>query len=119
MKITHNKVGQNINVTDAKSEKTSDAAKAAGVKKNSKASESDSVSSAEAGSNATKVELSSRAQDVKKIKELATAAPDVDSAKVEKFRRMIADGSYKVDAKGIADKMVDEHLMSAGATSDE
>ena len=119
MKITHNKVGQNINVTDAKSEKTSDAAKASGVKKNAKASEASSIESSSAGSQATKVELSSRAQDVRKIKELATAAPDVDAAKVEKFRKMIADGTYKVDAKAIADKMVDEHLMSAGATSDE
>lgn len=119
MKITHNKVGQNVNVTDAKSEKTSGAANAAGVKKNSKASDVAGADSAAAGSQATKVELSSRAQDVRKIKELATAAPDVDSAKVEKFRKMIADGTYKVDAKAIADKMVDEHLMSAGATSDE
>ena len=116
MKITHNKVGQNINVTDAKSEKTSEAAKAGGVKKNSKASESSVADSAE-GTQATKVELSSRAQDVRKIKDLANAAPDVD-AKVEKFKRMIADGSYKVDAKAIADKMVDEHL-STGAMSDE
>jgi len=118
MKITHNKVGQNINVTDAKSEKTSDAAKAGGVKKNSKTSESSSTEAA-GSSQAAKVELSTRAQDVNKIKELATAAPDVDAAKVEKFRKMIADGSYKVDAKAIADKMVDEHLLSAGATSDE
>lgn len=117
MKITHNKVGQNINVTDAKSEKTSEAAKAGGVKKNSKASESSVADSAE-GTQATKVELSSRAQDVRKIKDLANAAPDVDAAKVEKFKRMIADGSYKVDAKAIADKMVDEHL-STGAMSDE
>lgn len=118
MKITHNKVGQNINVTDSKSEKTSDVAKAGGVKKNSKTSEASSTESS-GDSQAAKVELSSRAQDVKKIKELATAGPDVDAAKVEKFRKMIADGTYKVDAKAIADKMVDEHLMSAGATSDE
>jgi negative regulator of flagellin synthesis FlgM len=119
MKITHNKVGQNVNVTDAKSEKTSGAANAAGVKKNSKASESPAADAAVAGSQAAKVELSSRAQDVRKIKELATAAPDVDAAKVEKFRKMIADGTYKVDAKAIADKMVDEHLMAAGKTSNE
>jgi negative regulator of flagellin synthesis FlgM len=118
MKITHNKVGQNVNTSDTKTDKASHASKTDGVKKSGTASAS-AVDSAAEGSAATKVELSSRAQDVKKIKELATSAPDVDSAKVEKFKRMIADGSYKVDAKAVADRMVDEHLMSAGAMSDE
>lgn len=116
MKITHNKVGQNINTSDAKA---SDSAKASGVKKSDSTSqESAKVSSAQ-GSQATKVELSSRAQDVKKIKDIATSAPDVDSAKVEKFKQLIAEGKYKVDAKAVADRMVDEHLMAAGSAGDE
>ena len=115
MKITHNKVGQNINTTDSKSEKTATTASAAGVKKNTKTSESTSVSAAQAGSQATKVELSPRVQDIKKIKEIAKNTPDVDANKVDKFKQMIAEGKYKVDAKAVAEKMVDEALMTAKA----
>ena len=111
MKITHNKVGQNINTTDAKSEKIAGAAKSGGVNKNTIASESEDVNSA-SGSQATKVELSPRVQDIKKIKEIASKTPDIDSDKVEKFKQMIAEGKYKVDARAVADKMVDEHLKS-------
>ena len=63
-------------------------------------------------SQATKVDLSSRAQDIKNIKSLANQTPDVDTAKVEKFKKLIAEGNYKVDAKAVADRMVDEHLMT-------
>ena len=111
MKITHNKVGQNINTTDAKSEKTANAAKTGEVKKNSKTSESTAASSS-SDSKAAKVELSPRVQDIKKIKEIANKTPDVDAEKVAKFKQMIAEGKYKIDAKAIADKMVDEHLKS-------
>ena len=113
MKITHNKVGQNVNTTDAKAaEKSADVSQAGAVKKNSKAAEVANAGSVGASSQATKVELSSRVQDIKKIKEAAENAPDVDAAKVEKFKKLIADGKYKVDAKAVADKMVDEHLMT-------
>lgn len=115
MKITHNKVGQNLNTTDAKSEKAGGSAKTGGVNQNSKTSESSSASQAEAASQATKVELSPRVQEIKKIQELAKSAPDVDVEKVAKFRQMIADGTYKVDAKAIADKMVDDALMTMGS----
>lgn len=105
MKITHNKVGQNLNITDNKK-----AEKADGQGKDAK-SATDAVSLfAQTGANATKVDVSNRAQEAKKIKELAMAAPDVDTAKVEKFRKLIEDGKYKVDAKAVADKMVDDEL---------
>ena len=119
MKITHNKVGQNLNTNDTKSEKSSEASAAGGVNKNAKASAVSLPDSVTAGSQATKVELSSRAQDVQKIKELAKNSPDVDMDKVEKFKRLIADGKYKVDAKSVADRMVDEHMLEAGNTSTE
>lgn len=117
MKITHNKVGQNLNTSDSskssKAEKSSEATSSAAAKKSS-ASSSDEA----APSQATKVELSPKAQDIKRIKEIAQSAPDIDMNKVEKFKRMIADGTYKVDAQAVADRMVDEHLMSAGKTSE-
>jgi negative regulator of flagellin synthesis FlgM len=114
MKITHNKVGQNLNTTDAKA-----AEKSGGAKKSSEASNSTSAAAASQGGQATQVELSPKAQDIKRIKELAMNSPDVDMNKVEKFKKLIADGKYKVDAKAVADRMVDEHVMSAGKSSNE
>lgn len=109
MKITHNKVGQNLNMVDGvKQEKTS----AAGGVKNGGgvAKELDAKAGALAGAGATKVDLSDRALEAKRIKELATAAPDIDMEKVEKFRKLIDEGKYKVDAQAVADKMVDDHM---------
>ena len=109
MKITHNKVGQNLNLVDgAKSGKTdaADSIKNKGLGKVLD-SKSDELSKLGEGS---KIELSPRAQEAKRIKEIAMSAPDVDEAKVAKFRKLIDEGKYKVDAKDIADKMVDAHL---------
>lgn len=110
MKITHNKVGQNLNMVDGAKSDKADATR--GIKDGAKVgalSGKDSVNPK--GDNAaTKVAVSDRAQEAKRIKELANAAPDVDMAKVEKFRAMIDNGTYKVDARAVADRMVDEHL---------
>ena len=110
MKITHNKVGQNLNLVDSAKQD-----RAAGV--NSKSTDAklgalDKLGETKSapGSDASRVELSPRAKDAKRIKEIAMQTPDVDEAKVAKFRKMIDEGNYKVDAKSIADKMVDEHL---------
>ena len=106
MKITHNKVGQNLNMIDGvKQEKTGNA-------KSVKDSVKDLATPAGA-MEATRIDVSDRAQEAKRIKELANkSAPDVDMDKVEKFRRLIDSGQYKVDAKAVADRMVDEHLES-------
>ena len=107
MKITHNKVGQNLNLTDSgKADKADKAGKKAGDIGSSK---TEALLSSSLG-DSTKVELSAKAQDAKRIKELAMAAPDVDEAKVAKFRDMIDKGTYKIDAEAIADRMVDDHL---------
>ena len=102
MKITHNKVGQNLNISD---NKKTEKAENQGDAKASALSLFESQ-----GKDASKVDVSPRAQEAKKIKEMALAAPDVDQAKVEKFRKLIEDGKYKVDANAIADKMVDDEL---------
>lgn len=108
MKITHNKVGQNLNLVDGGNK----ADKAAGLKGKSEAKSPAAagiLSSDESGSSA-KVDVSERAQEAKRIKELAMAAPDIDMAKVDKFRRLIDEGKYKVDSEKVADRMVDAHL---------
>lgn len=106
MKITHNKVGQNLNTSDAaKSDKTKGAGKASGE---SAASMLDTSDKSSAGP--TRVNLSQRARDIQRAKEVATSAPDIDEAKVAKFQKLIDEGKYNVSAEDIADKMVDEHL---------
>jgi negative regulator of flagellin synthesis FlgM len=106
MKITHNKVGQNLNLTDdIKSGKSESSRK-------SNASEN-SIGSSLLEPDASKVELSPRAQEAKRIKDLAMAAPDVNQENVERLRKLIDDGKYKVDAQAVADRMVDEHLETA------
>lgn len=106
MKITHNKVGQNLNLTDAgKSDKADGIRNKAGGAMD----KADALQSSGLGES-SRVELSPRAQEAKRIKELAMAAPDVDEAKVAKFRKLIDEGKYNIDAKAIADRMVDEHL---------
>ena len=88
-------------------------AKSAEVGKQSKAEVNKEVVSQSAKDASAKIDLSPRAQEMKKIKELASSAPDVDEAKVKKFQSLIDSGNYKVDAKKIADKMVDDNLLSA------
>ncbi len=60
-----------------------------------------------------KVDISKKAQMANKIRELAT--PNLDSVNEERvahFQKLIDEGKYKTDAKAIADKLVDEHLIS-------
>lgn len=104
MKITHNKVGQNLNTNDLGKTDKSEKAKAGGAGKGNAAA----LQNGDLG--ATKVDLSPRAQEMKKIKEAALAAPDVNEEKVARLQKMIDDGKYNVSAKDIADKMVDEEL---------
>lgn len=107
MKITHNKVGQNINLVDgAKTDRAGDAkAKSSAVGIGKDLPDLNAKTSA-----ATNVNVSDRAQEAKRIKDLAKRAPDVDMEKVEKFRKLIDSGNYKVDAKAVADKMVDSAI---------
>ena len=101
MKITHNKVGQNLNIKDSGKTDKADKAKAGGA--DSKAS-----ILADTDLGATKVDVSERAQQMKKAKEVATATPDINEEKVARLQKLIDEGKYQVSAKDIADKMVDE-----------
>lgn len=61
---------------------------------------------------ADKVEVSSKAKDAAKAKAMAQSAPDVREEKVAKLREAVKNGSYNVDADRIADRMVDEHILT-------
>lgn len=68
---------------------------------------------------AASVDLSSRAQDMKKAKDVAQNASDVRQDKVKQLQALIDNGTYKVDARKIADKMVNEELMTSAALGED
>lgn len=110
MKITHNKVGQNLNLVDTKlnTNKTSGAKDIGDVK--TETTGASSKLGDLASSEASRVQISSRAQDIKKAREIAMATPDVDEAKVARLQKLIDDKKYQTDAASIADRMVDEQM---------
>jgi negative regulator of flagellin synthesis FlgM len=58
--------------------------------------------SAAASGEASSVHLSSAAAGLL----ASTSTPEFDAAKVERVKQAIADGSYKIDAAAIADKLI-------------
>lgn len=121
MKITHSKVGQNLNLTDLG--KTDKAESAKNEKVNNKKAAATAAQDIlqNTKNEAVKVDLSAQAKDIRQAKELAMASPDIDLSKVEKFQKLIDEGKYKVDSKAVAERMVDDNLMMLGAqrTGDE
>jgi flagellar biosynthesis anti-sigma factor FlgM len=101
VKVT-NKLGQGLQNIDA--------SKTAKTKTDAKVSEQKSSLASKLGDTA-KVNVSSRAQDMAKAKEIASKGLDtVDEAKVARLQKLIDEGKYSVDSQAIADRLVDEHL---------
>lgn len=61
---------------------------------------------------ADSVELSSDVGAIDAARAAIANAPDVRTEKVEALRRQIADGTYQVDAQGIAAKLLTEMRLS-------
>jgi negative regulator of flagellin synthesis FlgM len=51
--------------------------------------------------------LSRQARELKDLEQKLGEFPEMDDAKVEQIRAALADGSYKVDAEKLAQKMLD------------
>jgi negative regulator of flagellin synthesis FlgM len=58
-----------------------------------------------------KVNLSTTARDIQKLKNLINQLPDVRSEKVENLKKQVEQGTYKVDSEKVAGKMVGESLL--------
>jgi negative regulator of flagellin synthesis FlgM len=58
-----------------------------------------------------KVNLSTTAKDVQNLSNAISKLPDVREDKVQALRDQIEQGTYKVDAKKTAEKMVGESLL--------
>ena len=93
-----------ISKTGAKEEKKAGA-------KESKALGSEKKSAQ--GVSAKKVLLSSKALDIAKINEIIKASPDIRAEKVERIKNEIAKGTYSVDGKEIAEKILKEILAES------
>ena len=107
MKITHDKVGQNLNLTDSRKTEKSGGAKTSKISDDKLAA----LDSNAGVDSASRVNLSERAQDIKRAKEIAMSAPDIREDRVAALQKLVDSGNYKVDAKDIADKMVDEEAQ--------
>lgn len=62
---------------------------------------------------AEKVLLSSKGRDISKINEIIKSSPDIRTEKVERIKNEIAKGTYSVDGKKIAEKILKEILSEA------
>jgi negative regulator of flagellin synthesis FlgM len=63
--------------------------------------------SAPAGQPAARAELSARSRELHQALEAANAAPDVRADKVADAKARIAQGTYKVDAEHVAQRILD------------
>jgi len=58
-----------------------------------------------------RVDLSSRAKDIQRVKQLLNQLPDIREERVQELKSQIDGGHYTVDTGKIADKMVGEALI--------
>ena len=58
-----------------------------------------------------KVEISRKANDLNRIREIIRKTPDIREGKIAILREKITSGSYNVSGQEIADKMLREHLL--------
>ena len=56
-----------------------------------------------------KINLSDKAQALQKAKDIASDS-SINEARVSELQNLIDSGNYKVDAKAVADRLIDEHL---------
>jgi negative regulator of flagellin synthesis FlgM len=58
-----------------------------------------------------KVDLSSKAKDIQRIKQAIDEIPDIREGKVQDLKAQIDAGTYKVNTDKLAEKMVGESLI--------
>ncbi|MBI3558481.1 MAG: flagellar biosynthesis anti-sigma factor FlgM [Deltaproteobacteria bacterium] len=100
--------GQGPSTTD-RARDTGSAGAVSGGKDRRRSGKSEDAGSSEG---AEKVAISGRAKDIARAMEAANFGPEIDEAKVARFKAAIQNGSYKVDTDKVADRMVDEHLAN-------
>lgn len=108
MKVSNNKLpNAGLTAPNAETAKSTKAQGLDGLGETKKA-KSPAVATGEMAAS-SRVEVSQRAQDIKKAKELATPGDSVDEAKVARLQALIDSGKYKVNAEAVAERLLDEH----------
>jgi negative regulator of flagellin synthesis FlgM len=99
MSVDFNGINQSqINTQRPTADKTGSAAKTA------TSEQATSQSSQARGEN---VNLSSQARDLKQLEQKLGDFPEMDDERISQIRSALEDGSYKVDAQKLAQKMLD------------
>lgn len=60
--------------------------------------------------NSANVEISDNARLMRKATEVVQGAPDIRQEKVAALKKAIQEGTYRVDADKVAEKVIEEHL---------
>ncbi len=94
---------------DSKPTKTADSS---GVSSTARKTKSEKISREPGVESTDKVSISSKAKDVAQAKQIASKTSDVNEEKVQRLKKQVQEGTYKVDPERIADKLVDEHLTT-------
>ena len=63
-------------------------------------------------SDVRKPEISQKAKHLAQAKRVADSAPDVRMDKVNELKERISKGEYRVSPEALADKMINEHLVT-------
>jgi negative regulator of flagellin synthesis FlgM len=66
-------------------------------------------------SDSVNTDISTKARDLAKAKQVASQAPDVRESRIAELREKIQNKTYNVSAEAIADRLVDDHLRMNGA----
>ena len=80
------------------------------VEAGSKDSKKSNVSSGQNLAGSAQVNVSTEAQRLQKAKEIASDS-SVNEARIAQLQKLIDEGNYKIDTAGVADRLVDEHLL--------
>ena len=59
-----------------------------------------------------RVELSARAKEMQEAKRIIGTIPDIREEKVAQIRKQIEEGTYQIDSKKIAEKMLTESFLN-------
>ena len=80
----------------------------------SKESEKSNSSQTKSTGESAQVDISAKAKDMSLAKKIASESPDVREDRVAELKRRIQNQEYNVKPEDIADRMVDEHIRTAG-----
>jgi negative regulator of flagellin synthesis FlgM len=102
-----------MRVTGNESSSSKQTGRAGNAQEAKKADKADKASTKEVDKKSTssvKAEISPKSREMAHAMTVVADTPDVRESKVADLKNKIANGTYRVDADAIADRMVDEHL---------